>query len=89
MPRRKETKFTVSYLKPYAARIAVYGLFVVLSTVFMMATALSVADFLKLLFEPDSPMPTHGGNLISQALEALYVWMIALGKNVALWLFAA
>ena len=89
MPRRKETRFSVSYLKPYAARIAVYGLFVVLSTLFMMATALSVADFLKLLFESDSPMPTHGGNLISQALEALYVWMIALGKNVALWLFAA
>lgn len=89
MARQKEIAFTREHLKPYAARIAAYGLFVVLSTLFMMATALSVSDFLKLLFEPDTPMPTQGGNLISQALEALYAWMIAQGKGTALWLFAA
>ncbi|MBO4588958.1 MAG: ABC transporter ATP-binding protein [Bacteroidales bacterium] len=89
MTHRKEVEFTVRQIKPYSAKVAVYGLFVVLSTLFMMATALSVSDFLKLLFEPDTPMPSQGGNLISQALEALYGWMIAQGKSTALWLFAA
>ncbi|MBO4751847.1 MAG: ABC transporter ATP-binding protein [Bacteroidales bacterium] len=88
MSRQKEIAFTRNHLKPYAARIAAYGLFVILSTLFMMATALSVSDFLKLLFEPDTPMPSQGGNLISQALEELYVRMIAQGKSTALWLFA-
>lgn len=89
MTHRKEVEFTVRQIKPYSAEVAVYGLFVVLSTLFMMATALSVSDFLKLLFEPDTPMPSQGGNLISHALETLYGWMIAQGKSTALWLFAA
>ena len=43
--------FTGKYMRPYGARLAVYGVFVVLSTAFVMATALSVTDFLKLLFD--------------------------------------
>jgi len=89
MPHSKEVAFTVRQIKPYSAKVAVYGLFVVLSTLFMMATALSVSDFLKLLFESETPVPTNSGNLISQALETLYQWMIAQGKSAALWLFAA
>lgn len=89
MSHSKEVAFTVRQIKPYSAKVAVYGLFVVLSTIFMMATALSVSDFLKLLFESETPVPTNSGNLISQALETLYQWMIAQGKSAALWLFAA
>lgn len=89
MPHSKEVAFTVRQIKPYSAKVAVYGLFVVLSTLFMMATALSVSDFLKLLFESETPVPTNSGNLISQALETLYQWIIAQGKSAALWLFAA
>ena len=37
---------TLKYSKPYSARGALYALLVVLSVVFTMATALSVADFL-------------------------------------------
>lgn len=89
MTHRKEVEFTVRQIKPYSAKVAVYGLFIVLSTLFMMATALSVSDFLKLLFESETSVPQSGGNLISQALETLYLWMIAQGKSTALWLFAA
>ena len=42
--------FTLHNLKPYSARMGLYTLLVVLSVVFTMSTALSVADFLKILF---------------------------------------
>ena len=42
--------FTLSRMKPYSTRGVLYVLLVVLSVVFTMATALSVADFLKILF---------------------------------------
>lgn len=65
-------------------------LFVVLSVVFTMATALSVADFLKILFgsDPDGAAPVSHGNLISQWLEGLYVWLISFGQSKAIMLFA-
>lgn len=82
--------FTIRHLKPYTARGAVYVLFVVLSVVFTMATALSVADFLKILFgsDPDGAAPVSHGNLISQWLEGLYVWLISFGQSKAIMLFA-
>lgn len=82
--------FTIRHLKPYTARGAVYVLFVVLSVVFTMATALSVADFLKILFgsDPDGSAPVSHGNLISQWLEGLYVWLISFGQSKAIMLFA-
>ena len=54
-----------------------------------MATALSVADFLRLLFGSDTEMLSTSENLISQELESLYVWMIAQGKMTALWLYSS
>lgn len=75
-------------MRPYGARLAVYGVFVVLSTAFVMATALSVTDFLKLLFEGEEVLPGSGSNLISRWLEGLYGWMIGYGKQSALWLFS-
>ena len=82
--------FTIRHLQPYTARGAVYVLFVVLSVVFTMATALSVADFLKILFGGDSAVasPMAHGNLISQWLEGLYVWLISYGQSRAIMLFA-
>ena len=80
--------FTGKYMRPYGARLAVYGVFVVLSTAFVMATALSVTDFLKLLFEGEEVLPGSGSNLISRWLEGLYGWMIGYGKQSALWLFS-
>lgn len=75
-------------MRPYGARLAVYGVFVVLSTAFVMATALSVTDFLKLLFDGEEVLPGSGSNLISRWLEGLYGWMIGYGKQSALWLFS-
>ena len=83
--------FTSHYLKPYAARVAAYGFFVVLSVVFTMATALSVADFVKILFPQEgvaAAVPSAGGSLLSQAIQQLYDWLIAFGPQQALVFFA-
>ena len=80
---------TATYLKPFAAHLTAYCLLVIFSSVFMMATALSVADFLRLLFEPDTEVSLTGGNLISRWLESLYAWIITFGKERALWYFSA
>lgn len=84
--------FTSRHIKPYSFRAAVYGVCVILSVVFTMATALSVADFLKILFEPAdgsaaAAIPTTG-NLISQALSGLYVWLNQFGTMKALLYFS-
>ena len=79
--------FTLRNLKPYSARMALYTLLVVLSVVFTMSTALSVADFLKILFgENESQMPSV--NLVAQALSGLYEWLITFGRKEALILFS-
>ena len=84
--------FTVRHLKPYAGRLAVYGVCVVLSVAFTMATALSVADFLKILFPPDTgsamTVSTGGGSLLAQGLQALYDSLIVYGSMRALVAFS-
>lgn len=84
-------RFTLHYMRPYAARLALYGLFVVLSVIFTMATALSVADFLRILFpspEAAATMPAAGGTLLTRGLQQLYDWLIAFGPRRALVYFA-
>ena len=56
--------------------------------VFTMATALSVADFLKILFGTDTMPSVSSGNLISQWLEGLYGWLMEFGQQRALVLFS-
>ncbi|MBQ8703270.1 MAG: ABC transporter ATP-binding protein [Bacteroidales bacterium] len=85
---------TLSYSKPYSARVALYVLLVVLSVVFTMATALSVADFLKILFGTESGdgalgAAVTGGNLVTRWLDGLYTWLIGFGRLNALLLFSA
>lgn len=81
--------FTLRQLKPYGARCALYGLLVVLSAVFTMATALSVADFLKILFGTgDAPAAVVSGNLVAQGLDLLYRWLITFGQLGALLMFS-
>ena len=81
--------FTLRQLRPYSTRCALYGLFVVLSVVFTMATALSVADFLKILFGSEDTPSVPSMNLVGQLLESLYNWLIAFGQLNALLLFSA
>lgn len=83
--------FTLQHMKPYAIRLAAYGFFMLLSVLFTMATALSVADFLKLLFPPDAataPVPSAGASLLSQGLQELYAWLISFGPKHALIYFS-
>jgi len=84
--------FTLRHMQPYAGRLAVYGGCVVLSVVFTMATALSVADFLKILFPPDADsamsVSTGGGSLLSQGLQWLYDSLIVYGPLRALVAFS-
>lgn len=77
-------------MKPYAARMAAYGFCVVLSVTFTMATALSVADFVKLLFPSDATdaLPSNHSSLLSQGLQALYDWLITFGPRMALVYFS-
>lgn len=82
--------FTLHYMRPYAARLGAYGFCVVLSVVFTMATALSVADFLKILFPPAegaAALP-ETANLVAQGLERLYVWLASYGPQRALLYFS-
>ncbi len=80
---------TLKYSKPYTARGVLYVLFVVLSVVFTMATALSVADFLKILFGESDGTALATSNLVAQWLDRLYRWLIDFGRFNALLLFSA
>lgn len=83
--------FTLHHARPYAARLAAYGLLVVLSVVFTMATALSVADFVKILFPSGQTVPVApaaDASLLSQALQALYDRLITFGPKHALVYFS-
>ena len=79
---------TLKFAKPYSARGALYVLLVVLSVLFTMATALSVADFLKILFDTGDAASVPTGNMVAQWLEGLYAWLIGFGRLNALLLFS-
>lgn len=86
-----KNRFTLHYMKPYAVRLAAFGFFVVLSVVFTMATALSVADFLKIIFPPAegaAALPSPSASLLSQWLSLLYGWLISFGQTRALVYFS-
>lgn len=82
------SSFTLRRMKPYSARCVLYVALVALSVVFTMATALSVADFLKILFDTggENTLPTM--NLVAQWLNGLYGWLISFGRRNALLLFS-
>jgi subfamily B ATP-binding cassette protein MsbA len=86
---RIKGNFTLKQMKPYGAQCALYGLFVVLSVLFTMFSALSVSDFLKILFgTEEAAAPAATGNLVAILLDKLYVWLISFGKLNALLLFS-
>ena len=88
MYKAHRMNITLKYSKPYSALGALYVLLVVLSVVFTMATALSVADFLKILFGTGDTAVTTG-NLVTHWLDGLYSWLIGFGRLNALLLFSA
>ena len=83
-------RFTLGFFRPYASRCALYVLLAVLSVLFTMATALSVADFLKILFDTDGTLPSvPSANLIQRWLDLFYRWLVSFGRLNALLLFSA
>ncbi len=76
-------------MKPYSTRGVLYVLLTVMSVVFTMATALSVADFLKILFGEDESAVPSATTLVTQLLDGLYAWLISFGRLNALVLFSA
>ncbi len=80
---------TRRHLRPYGARFALYVFLVVMGVLFTMATALSVANFLRILFGSADSEPLMQGNLIALGLDRLYRWLITFGQLNALLLFSA
>lgn len=79
---------TWRYLKPYSARGVLYVLLVVLSVVATMATALSVSDFLKVLFGGEESEVVLSVDVLSQMLDGLYAWLMTFGRRKALVMFS-
>ena len=81
--------FTARHLRPYKARAAAYMACGVLSVAFTIATALSVADFLKILFNEPVAQSALPATLVGTWLRRLYQWLAAYGQAKALVLFSA
>ncbi len=82
--------FTGKQLKPYYARLVLFVFLVVLSVTFTIATVLSLADFLKILFEPESTVwETNTDNhKLNYGLQQFYLWLISFGKSKSIILFS-
>ncbi len=79
---------TLKYIKPYSTQSVLYGFFLVLSVVFVMSTALSVADFLRILFDEGDAAAAPSANTVAHWLDSLYSWLIGFGRLGALLLFS-
>ncbi|MBQ7280527.1 MAG: ABC transporter ATP-binding protein [Bacteroidales bacterium] len=81
---------TLRYISRHLWRSLFFVVTTVLSVVAVMCTALSVSDFLRLLFGDESgvALPAAEGNLLSQGLNELYAWLITFGQMRAIVIFA-
>lgn len=81
--------FTLKQFKPHSGRLLLFFIFEILAVVFTMATVLSLADFLKILFESDSSAATEGASYgLTYWLQRFYFWLISFGKVKSIWLFS-
>ncbi|MDY5969531.1 MAG: ABC transporter ATP-binding protein [Bacteroidales bacterium] len=81
--------FTAQHIRPYLGRTAAYIGCVVLGVTFTIASALSVADFLKILFHEPVATSALPDSIVSIWLHQLYVWLASFGQMKALALFSA
>lgn len=81
---------TLHYIRQHLWRTLFFVVLVVLSVAAVMCTALSVSDFLRLLFggESASVAPSSQATLLSQGLNSLYDWLISFGQMKAILLFS-
>ena len=82
--------FTLRHLKPYSVRLLLFIVFEILSVMFTMATVLSLADFLKILFEPETTaiQPAEASYQLNYILQQFYLWLISFGKSKAIVIFS-
>ena len=81
--------FTLKQFKPHSGRLLLFFIFEIFAVAFTMATVLSLADFLKILFESDSSAATEGASYgLTYWLQRFYFWLISFGKVKAIWLFS-
>ena len=89
MRKNATNTFMLKTLRPYRGQLVVYTILVIFSVVFTLTTILSITDFLKILFPPDSgAQPENDPNQLNQLLNQLYGWMIGFGQHKAVLLFA-
>ena len=89
MRKNATNTFLLKTLRPYRGQLVVYTILVIFSVVFTLTTILSITDFLKILFPPDSgAQPENDPNQLNQLLNQLYGWMIGFGQHKAVLLFA-
>ena len=82
--------FTLHQLKPYSGRFLFFVVFEILSIMFTMATVLSLADFLKIIFETEATaIETSADNYqLNYLLQQFYLWLISFGKSKAIVMFS-
>lgn len=82
--------FTREVFRPYRGQMVIYAFLVTFSVIFTLTTILSVADFLKILFQsPDSAAETIDNQYqLNYWLNRFYTWLMSFGQKNALWLFS-
>jgi hypothetical protein len=75
--------FTFNQFKPHSGRMLLFLVFEIFAVMFTMATVLSLADFLKILFEPEgTSMESNSGTYdLTYWLQQFYLWLISYGKT--------
>ena len=89
MHKNATNTFLQKVLRPYRGQMLLYFVLVIFSVVFTLTTILSITDFLKILFPPDTAaQAAEDPNQLNQLLNKLYGWMIGFGQHKAVLIFA-
>lgn len=82
--------FTFNQFKSHSGRMLLFLVFEVLAVMFTMATVLSLADFLKILFEPEATEVTSSASNydLTYWLQQFYLWLISFGKVQSIVMFS-
>ena len=83
--------FTLRQFSPYKVRMLLFVVFEILSVMFTLATVLSLADFLKILFDTETVVEQSAADSyqLNHLLQQFYLWLISFGKSKAIVLFSS
>ena len=78
--------FTLRQFSPYKVRMLLFVVFEILSVMFTLATVLSLADFLKILFDTETVVEQSAADSyqLNHLLQQFYLWLISFGKSKAI-----